>query len=59
MKAAVLDGQQDGAKVERKDFQARDLLSLLVKSNMAADLPDDSRLSDDDVVARRLPTPVF
>jgi hypothetical protein len=31
---------------------ARDLLSLLVKSNMAKDLPESQRLSDEDVLAR-------
>jgi hypothetical protein len=30
----------------------RDLLTLLVKANMATDLPESQRLSDDDVLAR-------
>ncbi|KAI0037040.1 cytochrome P450 [Vararia minispora EC-137] len=38
--------------VERKDIEGHDLLSLLIKSNMAADLPDDARLSDADILAQ-------
>jgi cytochrome P450 len=30
----------------------RDLLSVLIKANMASDLPDNQRLSDDEVIAR-------
>ncbi|KAJ7144242.1 cytochrome P450 [Mycena epipterygia] len=38
-----------------KDAERRDLLSLLVKSNMSEDIPESQRLSDADVVAQ-LPT---
>lgn len=38
--------------VERKDVQGRDLLTLLMKANMATDIPDNQRLSDEDVLAR-------
>ncbi len=38
--------------VERKDMQGRDLLTLLLKANMATDIPDSQRLSDEDVLAR-------
>ena len=31
---------------------ARDLLTLLLKSNMATEIPDNQRLSDEDVLAR-------
>ena len=33
-------------------FQGKDLLSLLVKANMAADISENARLSDDEVLAR-------
>jgi len=33
--------------------QARDLLSLLVRANMATDLTGSQRLSDEDVLSRR------
>ncbi|KAI0316032.1 cytochrome P450 [Amylostereum chailletii] len=39
-------------KVERKNFQRKDLLSLLVKANMATDLPESGRMSDEDVLAQ-------
>lgn len=41
-------------KVGKKSLQGRDLLSLLVRANMAHDLPPSQRLSDDDVLARAL-----
>jgi hypothetical protein len=34
--------------------KGRDLLSVLVQSNMATDLPDHQRLSDDQVKARKV-----
>ena len=38
--------------VERKDLRSRDLLTLLLKANMATDIPENQRLSDEDVLAR-------
>ena len=37
---------------EAEEFQGRDLLSLLIKANMATDLPEGSRMVDHDVLAR-------
>jgi hypothetical protein len=37
----------------------RDLLSIMVKANMADDLPDNQRLSDADVIARTSAPPSF
>ena len=37
----------------RKDVKGRDLLSLLIKSNMAVDIPDSQRLSDEEVLGRK------
>lgn len=34
------------------------MLSLLVKANVAADLPNNPRLSDEDVLSRTSPTPL-
>ncbi|KAK7040250.1 hypothetical protein VNI00_009716 [Paramarasmius palmivorus] len=34
------------------NWRARDLLSLLVRSNMSADLPEDQRMSDQDVMSQ-------
>ena len=41
--------------VEKKDLQGRDLLTLLIKANMATDIPDGQRLSDEEILARASP----
>lgn len=35
-----------------QSLQGRDLLTLLIKANMATDIPDNQRLSDADVLSR-------
>ena len=40
------------AGVEKKTVQGRDLLSLLIKANMATDLPDSSRMTDEEILSR-------
>ncbi|KAI0360871.1 cytochrome P450 [Trametes cingulata] len=50
---AAAEKHLDG--IERKDLQGRDLLTLLIKANMAKDLPESQRLSDEDVVGQ-IPT---
>jgi len=40
------------AGMERKDMEGRDLLTLLIKANMATDIPENLRLSDEDVLAQ-------
>ncbi|KAG5642330.1 hypothetical protein DXG03_003005 [Asterophora parasitica] len=37
---------------DKSEWKSRDLLSLLVKSNMATDLPENKRMSDQDVLDR-------
>jgi hypothetical protein len=39
---------------EKNSWKARDLLSLLVRANMATDLPEHQRMSDKDVLDREL-----
>jgi hypothetical protein len=53
-KAKILATTQGNAQgvVEKKDFEGRDLLSLLIKANMATDLPDSARMTDEDILAR-------
>lgn len=54
-KAAVLQSlavEKNGGAVGRKDVHGRDLLTTLIKANMATDLPDHLKLSDEDVVWR-------
>lgn len=41
--------------LKREDLQGRDLLTLLVRANMAEDIPESQRLSDEDVVNRTFP----
>lgn len=60
-KAAILAEQHthsekpDKAGFEKKDVQGRDLLTLLIKGNMATDIPESQRLTDDEVLARESP----
>ncbi|KAI9059130.1 cytochrome P450 [Trametes sanguinea] len=53
-KAAILREKEaehpDG--VQSTDLQGRDLLTLLIKANMAKDVPENQRLSDEDVVGQ-------
>ena len=46
------EGKEKDAGVERHNMRGRDLLTLLIKANMATDIPDSQRLSDEDVLAR-------
>lgn len=63
-KAAILsqsssvEGNRDPEKtsVSRMDMQGRDLLTLLMKANMATDIPENQKLSEEDVLARKLVT---
>lgn len=42
-------------EIEQNRARGRDLLSLLVKANMATDVLESQRLSDKDVIARASP----
>lgn len=56
-KAAILKevSGKDLQGVERKDLQGRDLLTLLMRANMAKDVPENQRLSDKEVLDRTFP----
>ncbi|KDQ54074.1 hypothetical protein JAAARDRAFT_38679 [Jaapia argillacea MUCL 33604] len=45
-------GETKISEVGKKSVQGKDLLSLLVRANMATDLKDSQRLSDEDVLAQ-------
>ncbi|TBU30862.1 cytochrome P450 [Dichomitus squalens] len=45
-------GEKGTGAVEKKDLQGRDLLTILIKANMATDIPDDQKLTDEEVVAQ-------
>ncbi|KAH8102315.1 cytochrome P450 [Cristinia sonorae] len=49
-KAAILSEKAGG--VEKTDIQGRDLLSLLIKANMATDISEGMRMSDGDILAQ-------
>ena len=52
-KAAIkAEGQEKEKEKYGGNTRARDLLTLLIKANMATDIPDNQRLSDEDVLAR-------
>lgn len=53
-KAAILKEMSEKhlQGVERKDLQGRDLLTLLMRANMAKDVPENQRLSDKEVLDR-------
>jgi len=48
-KAEVLEAARAG---EKGKLQSRDLLTLLIKANMSDDVPENQRLSDEDVLAQ-------
>jgi hypothetical protein len=55
-KAEILSSSETDSKgrVEKKNIQGRDLLSLLMKANMATDIADHARMTDEDILARKL-----
>ncbi|EIN12219.1 hypothetical protein PUNSTDRAFT_130489 [Punctularia strigosozonata HHB-11173 SS5] len=52
---AAIRAEKHGAHVEKGNVQGRDLLSLLIKSNMAVDIPEEQRLSDHDILSHADP----
>ncbi|OJA09059.1 hypothetical protein AZE42_04725 [Rhizopogon vesiculosus] len=50
-KAAIMSSY-GGGLIEKSSLQGRDLLSLLVRANMATDIPESQRISDEDVLAQ-------
>ncbi|KAI0033384.1 cytochrome P450 [Vararia minispora EC-137] len=52
-RAALSRGRSDDMSfVKKNDIEGNDILSLLVKANMAVDLPESLRLSDNDILAQ-------
>jgi hypothetical protein len=49
---ANVSATSKSSAVEKSDIVGRDLLSLLVKANMATDLKEEQKMSDEDVLAR-------
>jgi hypothetical protein len=42
----------NGKSIENKDVYERDWLTLLIKANMATDIPENQRRTDEDVLVR-------
>ncbi|KAA1466940.1 cytochrome P450 [Dentipellis sp. KUC8613] len=54
--ALIASSIGDSSKaVEKNSIEGRDLLSQLIKANMAVDIPDDARLNDEELVSQ-IPT---
>lgn len=53
-KAEILAAAESDAKggVEKRSIQGRDLLSLLIKANMATDIAESARMNDEEILAR-------
>ena len=51
-KAAVLASDAADNAITKSSSGGRDLLSLLLRANMAEDLPESQRLSDRDTLSR-------
>jgi hypothetical protein len=45
---------QSVEKVEKSTLKGRDILTLLLRANMATDLPEHQRMSEEEVVSRKL-----
>jgi hypothetical protein len=50
-KAAVLAETASG-RIEKEDVRGQDLLSLLIRSNLASNMPDSMRMTDAEILAR-------
>ena len=52
-KRAGIVGANSREKTEKQtDLQSRDLLTLLIKANMGLDIPENQRMSEEDILAR-------
>ena len=51
-KAAILADEGGNGKLNKSSWPGRDLLSLLLRSNMSTDLPPNQRMTDKEVLDR-------
>jgi hypothetical protein len=51
---AAIAANDVGGMIEKHALQGRDLLSLLIRANLATDISEHQKLSDDEVLAREL-----
>jgi hypothetical protein len=51
--AVLTESNANGSgAVEKQNVQGHDLLSLLIKSNIASDMPESMRMSDSEILSR-------
>jgi hypothetical protein len=51
--AVIAECTADGSgAVEKQNVRGHDLLSLLIKSNIASDMPESMRMSDSEILSR-------
>jgi cytochrome P450 len=51
-KVAARASATETGEIEKSSIQGRDLFTLLVKANMATDIPENQRMSDEEVLAQ-------
>lgn len=54
-RAALMSANSCEKGEKQTDFQSRDLLTLLIKANMGFDIPENQRMSEEDILARESP----
>ncbi|KAI0779889.1 cytochrome P450 [Fomes fomentarius] len=48
----IRESNEKPGALEKKDLQGRDLLTLLIKANMATDIPENQRMTDEEVLSQ-------
>lgn len=51
-KVAIMNSTQGIVEKDNRNVKSKDLLTLLLRANMAEDLPENQRMSDGDLAAR-------
>ncbi|KAG8855329.1 hypothetical protein FRB96_007127 [Tulasnella sp. 330] len=51
-KAALLQKKNDGVQLQSKNVAGRDLLSVLIKANMASDIMDSEKMTDEEMMGQ-------
>ena len=49
---AAVRAESQAQEIKKDIFPAHDILSLLIKANLASDVPERMRLSDDEILGR-------
>ena len=50
-KAAIFAAKADG-NIEKEDLTGNDLLTLLIRANLASNMPDSMRMSDEEILSQ-------